>query len=87
MHLLGHNESLKTFVRFFSLAKVVPSFSGVIHSFKAKLPSLEGEKKLFGPDSKQEHSWDMFRIGQTALYLKVDIYSSVDFQNCGKVKK
>lgn len=29
----------------------------------------------------------MFRIGQTALYLKVDIYSSVDFRNYGKVKR
>lgn len=29
---------------------------------------------LLGPDSKQEHSWDMFKIGQTALHSKVDIY-------------
>lgn len=40
---------------------------------------LLGGGKLLGPDSKQEHSWDMFKIGQTALHLKV--YSSLDFQN------
>lgn len=60
------------------------------HSFRAKLPSLGGEENphanhaKLGLDSKQEHSWDMFKIGQTALHLKVDIYSSVDFRNYGK---
>lgn len=62
------------------------SISGVIHS-EPKLPSLGGKKESkFGPDSKQEHSWDMFKIGQTALHSKVDIYSSVDFRNYGKAR-
>lgn len=57
------------------------------HSFRAELPYSRGKKKSkLGPGSKQEHSWDMFKIGQTALHLKVDIYSSVDFRNYGKAR-
>lgn len=39
---------------------------------QSQTPSLGG--KLLGPDSEQEHSWDMFKIGQTALHLKLVLY-------------
>lgn len=51
------------------------------HSFVANLPNL------LGSESEQEHSWDMFKIGQTALHLKVDKYSSVDFHCYSKVQE
>lgn len=40
------------------------------HAFRANLPNL------LGSESEQEHSWDMFKIGQTALHQKADKYSS-----------
>lgn len=50
--------------------KVLPSF---LVSF-IQSQTLFSREKLLGSGSKQEHSWDMFKIGQTALHSKVDIY-------------
>lgn len=60
--------------------------SGVIHPVPNGPLWGKLKKKLLGPDSKQEHSWDMFKIGQTAPHSKVDIYSSFDFQRYVKVR-
>lgn len=72
-------------LRYFSLSvvEVLPAFRV---SFIQSQTLFSGKKKLLGSNSKREHSWDMFKIGQTALHLKVDIYSSVDFPNYGKVR-
>lgn len=67
-----------------AVVKVLPSS---LMSFILSQTGFSGEKKkILGPGSKQEHSWDMFKIGQTALHSKVDIYSSVDFRNYGKAR-
>lgn len=66
-----------------AVVRVLPSF---LVSFIQSQTAFSGGKNLLGPGSKQEHSWDMFKIGQTALHSKVDIYSSVDFRNYGKMR-
>lgn len=68
--------------------KLTSLFSGVTKPKRNCFLRREEEekKKFLGSGSKQEHSWDMFKIGQSALHLKVDINSSVDFRNYGKVR-
>lgn len=69
----------------FSLSGCCESTSFISSVIHPEPNCLLWGKTLLGPGSKQEHSWDMFKIGQTALHSKVDIYSS-DFRNYGKVR-
>lgn len=76
-------------MHFFSLSPAVVKVvlrSFLVSFIQSQTSFSGGGKKLLGPGSKQEHSWDMFKIGQPALHLKVDIYSSVDFRNYGKLR-
>lgn len=66
---------------FFSISPAVVKvvLGSFLVSFIQSQTAFSGGGGLLGPGSKQEHSWDMFKIGQPALHSKVDIYSSVDF--------
>lgn len=56
-----------------AVVKLLPSF--LVSFIQSQLPSMKGGRGgLLGTDSKQEHSWDMFKIGQTALHSKVYIF-------------
>lgn len=56
-----------------AVVKLLPSF--LVSFIQSQTAFNEGWKGgLLGTDSKQEHSWDMFKIGQTALHSKVYIF-------------
>lgn len=58
-----------------AVVKLLPSFLvSFIQSQTAFNEGWKGGGGLLGTDSKQEHSWDMFKIGQTALHSKVYIF-------------